>query len=86
METFEALNAQIARDVKRREIDKALAKYRDTINNRASTRDEIKEACNDALRRMADMIDLQTDTINRLVTLGKYFAELVEDKTPRAKS
>lgn len=64
----------------------AVVHYRQTIENPNSTRDEIKEACNNALRAWADLVDLQTEHTNELITALQIMGDMLTGKKPRPKS
>lgn len=77
---------QKKREQKEREMFEAIAVYRDTIKDESTSRDEIKEACNAAIRRAGELITLQTETINTLVMAGQLLSEAATGKAPKPKS
>ena len=78
--------ARAKRDAKEREMVEAIRLYRETITDDASTRDEIREACNQAIRKAVDLINYQSECMNALVTAGQILWEHVTGKTPKPSS
>lgn len=72
--------ARAERDAKEKEMLEAIQIYRETILNETSTRDEIKEACNNALRKAGELINLQAECINALVTAGQILGDYATGK------
>ena len=64
----------------------AVDHYRQTIEDPDSTRGEIKEACNNALRALAILTDLQTEYTNELITAGQIMSDHIAGKKPGPKS
>ncbi len=74
------------RDAKEREMFAAIEAYRNTMNNEASSRNEIKVSCNEALRRAGAMIDKQKEIINALILAGQTLAEAAAGKESKPLS
>ena len=70
----------------RKEMVEAVKVYRDTMLNPDSTRDEIKDACNEAILKMVAVIDLQTELVNNLIVAGRLLGEKATGKQPKPKS
>lgn len=86
MDILKLGEARAKRDAKEQEMIEAVRVYRETILNEDSTRDEIKEACNGAIRRAVELINLQTEAINTLVTAGQILGDYATGKPPKPKS
>lgn len=59
-------------DIGRYRVHEAVGLYLDTISDETKTRDEVKQACDNALRIMVELINLQTETINVYEVLQPY--------------
>lgn len=86
MDIMNLPNASAERDAKKNELIEAVKVYRATIKDQTSSRDAIKASCNEALQRAAELIDLQTETINALVFAGQMLADAVSGKTQPPKA
>ena len=80
MDIMKLGEARAERDKKELEMLDAIKAYRDTFNNTESTRDEIKEACNNAIRKAVDLIDYQGECINALITAGQILGDYATGK------
>lgn len=78
--------ARAERDAKEKELLDAVKVYRETILNEDSTRDEIKESCNEAIRKAVELINKQSECINALVTAGQILGDYATGKAPKPKS
>jgi len=81
MDIMNLPNSTAEREAKRNEMIEAVKVYRAIMKDESSSRDEIKEACNKALKKAAELIDLQTETINALIFAGQMLADAVSGKT-----
>ncbi len=86
MDIMNLPNAKAEREAKRNEMIEAVKVYRAIIKDENSSRDAIKGACNEAIRKAAELIDLQTETISALVYAGKLLADAVSGKPQPPKA
>ena len=86
MGIFDLEEKDIKVQEKKQEMYKAVDHYREIIDNEESTREEIKEACNDAIRTMAEVISLQIEERNALVMAGQILGDAITNKPHRPKS
>lgn len=86
MDMMNLPNSTAEREAKRNAMIEAVKVYRATMKDENSSRDAIKAACNEALQKAAELIDLQTETINALVYAGQMLADAVSGKPQPPKS
>lgn len=67
-------------------IKTAVQHYSNTAKDPDRTKEELVQAGNDALRAMGDLIDLQNDAINGLITASQLLADTIEGKERRPSS
>ena len=67
-------------------VTTAVQHYRDTAKDPESTKEDLIQTCNDALRAMSELIDLQGDSINALITASQVLADTIEGKEQRPSS
>lgn len=76
--------------VESKEIDAARADayaqikaYSETYHDTSKTKEDLKDAANEALRGLSKVIDLQYEQTEQLVLMGQYLSEMILGGKPK---
>lgn len=73
---------KVTQDKLAKEVYAAVKAYRDTALDANTSKEDLKEAANEAIRIMLRLLDAKNDTISALILAGKTLAEAATGQEP----